>query len=134
MCIRDSSDAGVFGIYAGTAADDVDEMLTVSCAALQDMKHDISDEELERGKSQMRAAILMGQESVSGMTDSMARQLLLFGEVRSPQQVAQTVTELSVDDVVSVIERLTRNAEPAVSVIGPSDNVMSNDKLKSLLV
>ena len=127
------SDAGVFGIYAGTAAEDVDEMLTVSCAALQDMKHDISDEELERGKSQMRASILMGQESVSGMTESMARQLLLFGEVRSPQQVAQSVMDLSREDVVAVIERLTANAEPAVSVIGPSDNVMSNETLKSLL-
>lgn len=127
------SDAGVFGIYAGTAAEDVDEMLTVSCAALQDMKHDISDDEVERGKSQMRAAILMGQESVSGMTDSMARQLLLFGHVRAPQDIADSVNALGKDDVVRVINRLTSHATPAVSVIGPSDKVMSNDRLKGLL-
>lgn len=127
------SDAGVFGIYAGTAAEDVDEMLTVSCAALQDMKHDISDDEVERGKSQMRAAILMGQESVSGMTDSMVRQLLLFGHVRAPQDIADSVNALGKDDVVRVINRLTSHATPAVSVIGPSDKVMSNDRLKGLL-
>jgi hypothetical protein len=43
------------------------------------------------------------------------------------------VTALSRDDVVAVIERLTRDANPAVSVIGPSDNVMSNEHLKGLL-
>lgn len=127
------SDAGVFGIYAGTAANDVDEMLTVSCAALQDMKHDLSEDELERGKSQMRAAILMGQESVSGMTDSMARQLLLYGKVRAPQEVAQSISALTIQDVVRVIERLSQDANPALSVIGPSDDVMSNAALKALL-
>ena len=128
------SDSGVFGIYAGTAASDVNEMLSVSCRALKDMAHDITDEEVERGKSQMRASILMGQESVAGMTDSMARQMLLFGKVRSPQDVAATVSALRKDDVVRMIERLTTDIAPAISVIGPSDDVMSNDELKGLLV
>ena len=127
------SDSGLFGIYAGTAADDVDEMLQVSCQALQDMKHDITDIELERGKSQMRAGLLMGQESVSGMTESIARQLLLFGEVRRPQQVAEDVAKLTKDDVVRVINRLTDKPKPAFSLIGPSDQVMTNDEMVSLL-
>ena len=60
------SDSGVFGIYAGTAAEDVDEMLTVSCSALQDMRVNLTDEEVERGKAQMRAAILMGKNQCLG--------------------------------------------------------------------
>lgn len=127
------SDAGVFGIYAGTAADDVDEMLSVSCKALMAMKHDISDDELERGKAQMRAGILMGQESVSGMAESVARQLSLFGYVRTPQEVAEMIASLQKDDVVRVIERLTGDGMPAMSLIGPSDQVMSNDDVRSLL-
>ena len=127
------SDAGVFGIYAGTAAEDVNEMLTVSSAALQEMKHNMSDEEIARGKSQMRASILMGQESVSGTTEAIARQLLLFGKVRSAQEVAESVSQLTKDDVVRIIGRLTDNMDPAISVIGPSDKVMSNEALKGLL-
>ena len=127
------SDAGVFGLYAGTAAEDVDEMLSLSCKALHDMKHDITDDEVERGKSQMRAGILMGQESVSGMTESMARQLLLFGNVRTADEIAQSVSELNKDDVVRVIERLTADTAPALSLIGPSDAVMSNDDIRQLL-
>ncbi|MGC6516670.1 MAG: M16 family metallopeptidase [Candidatus Puniceispirillaceae bacterium] len=127
------SDAGVFGVYAGTASQDVDEMLSVSCHALQSMTHDITDEEVERGKSQMRAAILMGQESVSGMTESMARQLILFNEVKTAAQVAQKVSALSKDDVVRMIDRLTVKATPSLSVIGPSDNVMSNDDIAALI-
>ena len=127
------SDAGVFGVYAGTAAEDVNEMLSVSCKALHSMKHDMSDDEIERGKSQMRAGILMGQESVSGMTESMARQLLLFGKVRTPQEVAASVSALTKDDVVRVIERLVSDAKPAVSLIGPSDDIMGNDDIRQLL-
>ena len=127
------SDTGVFGIYAGTAASDVDEMLTVSCAALQDMRVNLSDEEVERGKAQMRAAILMGQESVSGMTESMARQLILFNEVRSIEEVTEKVQNLGKDDVVRIINRLISQSAPAISLVGPSDKVMSNDKMASLL-
>ena len=127
------SDSGLFGIYAGTASEDVNEMLQVSCQALKDMKDDISDTELDRGKAQMRAALLMGQESISGMTESMARQLLLFGDVRTPQQVADDVAKLTKDDVVRVIHRLIDKPKPAFSLIGPSDQVMSNDEMVSLL-
>ena len=127
------SDAGVFGIYAGTAAEDVDEMLTVSARALCAMRDDLTDDEIERGKAQIRAGILMGQESVSGMTESLARQLLLFGKVRSVEEVARSVADLTKDDVVRMIARLTENALPALSVIGPSDAVMSNDDLRALL-
>ena len=127
------SDSGVFGIYAGTAAEDVDEMLTVSCGALQDMRVNLSDEEIERGKAQMRAAILMGQESVSGMTESIARQLILFNQVRSIEEVTEKVLALQKDDVVQIIDRLLSSSAPAISIVGPSDKVMSNDKVGALL-
>ena len=127
------SDSGVFGIYAGTAAEDVDEMLTVSCSALQDMRVNLTDEEVERGKAQMRAAILMGQESVSGMTESMARQLILFNKVRSIEEVTDKVLALQKDDVVRIINRLLSQSAPAISLVGPSDNVMSNEAMSALL-
>ena len=127
------SDSGVFGIYAGTAAEDVDEMLTVSCSALQDMRVNLTDEEVERGKAQMRAAILMGQESVSGMTESMARQLILFNQVRSIEEVTDKVLALQKDDVVRIINRLLSQSAPAISLVGPSDNVMSNEAMSALL-
>ena len=127
------SDTGLFGVYAGTAATDVNEMLQVSCDALRDMRQNLSAEEVERGKAQMRAAILMGQESVSGMTESMARQLALFGEVRSVEEVTAKLNALSQDDVIRIIERLTKEANPSLSLIGPSDDVMSNDDLRGHL-
>ena len=127
------SDTGLFGVYAGTAAADVNEMLQVSCDALRDMRQNLSADEVERGKAQMRAAILMGQESVSGMTESMARQLALFGEVRSVEEVTAKLNALSQDDVIRIIERLTTDANPSLSLIGPSDDVMSNDDLRGHL-
>ena len=127
------SDTGLFGVYAGTAAADVNEMLQVSCDALRDMRQNLSADEVERGKAQMRAGILMGQESVSGMTESMARQLALFGEVRSVEEVTAKLNALSQDDVIRIIERLTTDANPSLSLIGPSDDVMSNDDLRGHL-
>ena len=127
------SDTGVFGVYAGTAQDDVDEMITVSCGAFGDMLTNLSSDEIERGKAQMRASILMGQESVSGMTESMARQLLLFGKTTSPEEIAAKIANLDKSDVERMIARLSDNVRPSLSLIGPSDKVMANDALQALL-
>ena len=67
------------------------------------------------------------------MTESMARQLILFNEVRSIEEVTEKVQNLGKDDVVRIINRLISQSAPAISLVGPSDKVMSNDKMASLL-
>ena len=67
------------------------------------------------------------------MTESMARQLILFNQVRSIEEVTEKVQNLAKQDVVRIINRLISQSAPAISLVGPSDKVMSNDKMASLL-
>ena len=60
-----NSDGGSFGVYAGTAANSVNEMLSVSAQELKDVAETVNDEEIVRTKAQLRANLLMGRESVS---------------------------------------------------------------------
>ncbi|NCF48863.1 MAG: insulinase family protein, partial [Bacteroidetes bacterium] len=60
------SDSGYFGVYAGTSAEQANEMLSVTAQQLGDLASSVGDEELMRAKAQIRASLVMARESVSG--------------------------------------------------------------------
>ena len=55
---------GTFGVYSGTSAEDVDEMLTVAAAELAAIASAVVDDEVTRAKSQLRASLLMSRNQV----------------------------------------------------------------------
>ncbi len=54
------SDHGVFGVYAGTDANDANELINVACGELAALSQNTLEEELARAKAQMRSSLLMG--------------------------------------------------------------------------
>ena len=75
------SDCGLFGIGAGTAAEDVGGArrrwrLTAPPGGL-----DVEEAELARAKAQMKVALLAALETPGGRIDRIARQLLAWGRV-----------------------------------------------------
>ena len=67
------SDGGSFGVYAGTSATQVNEMLSVCAGELAAVASGVADCEVERAKAQIRASLLMNRESVSSCADALAR-------------------------------------------------------------
>ena len=74
-----NSDGGTFGVYSGTSAEDVDEMLTVAAAELAAIASAVVDDEVTRAKSQLRASLLMSRVSVSSGAEALARKIMIFG-------------------------------------------------------
>ena len=64
--------SGVFGFYAGTSPNDVDQLLEASLIEWKKIKKFISSEELDRAKSQMKSGFIMGQESNSSRSESVS--------------------------------------------------------------
>jgi predicted Zn-dependent peptidase len=73
------SDCGVFGISAGTAPEDVGELIDVALACLRQAAEDVSEVEVARARAQMKVGLLASLESPGGKLEQMARQVLLFG-------------------------------------------------------
>ncbi len=127
-------DTGVFGVYAGTSADKVNEMLEVSLAELKQCKDTISADEMERAKQQLRSAVLMRRDSVSSMMETTARQLAIFGQITDKNQLLHEIDKVSISDVSGLVEMLASTAKPSLAMVGTADDVMSIDDMASHMV
>ena len=127
------SDSGLFGVYAGTAPQQMDELLEVAAASLAELTAAVGSDELARAKAQLKAAVLMGRDSVAGMTDSLARQILLFGGPQSAEELISQIEAVSAADISAMARRLLSGPGPALSVVGPKHSLMGNDQLARLL-
>ena len=73
------SDTGMFGIYAGTDAADVKELMRVVVDEIAAAAERITEAEVARAKAQMKAGLLMALESSGARAEQLARQILVYG-------------------------------------------------------
>ena len=112
------SDAGLFGIGAGTAGSDVAELMEVSLACMRQATLDIGEVELARAKAQMKVALLTALETPGGRIERVARQLLSWGRLIPSDEIVLKVDALTVDEVREAGRRLLQGA-PTLAAIGP---------------
>ena len=54
----------MFGIYCGTGDNQINELIPVLCNELNTSPSSISEKEINRGKAQLKASLMMGREKV----------------------------------------------------------------------
>ena len=74
-------DGGLFGIYAGTGESEAAELMPVVLAELGKVQAAITEPELNRARAQLKASLLMSQESTGSRCEQLARQIQTFGRV-----------------------------------------------------
>ena len=126
-------DSGHFGIYAGTSADQVNEMLSVTAAELADLAGGVGAEELARAKAQLRASLVMARESVAGSGEALARHVTLFGAPIDDADVLDGIETIDAQMVSAVAAEMVQTRAPVVAAIGPQGDVMENARLADLL-
>lgn len=124
------SDAGLFGIGAGTAGSDIGEFLDVTLACMRQATLDISEAEMQRAKAQMKVALLAALETPGGRIERMARQLLSWGRVISSNEIVRKVDALTPDQVRDAGRRLLQGA-PTLAAIGPIKGLPPLEKIAS---
>ena len=73
------ADTGMFGLYAGTDAADVAELMRVVVDEISAAAETINETEVARAKAQMKAGLLMALESSSARAEQLARQMFAWG-------------------------------------------------------
>ena len=121
-------DNGLFGIYAGTGADEVAELTPLIAAEAAKVVADVSEDETARARAQLKASILMGLESTSSRAEQLARQLMVFNRPLPVEEVVTQIEAVDVAQVKRVAERIFKG-RPTVAGIGPIDNLESFDTL-----
>lgn len=113
-------DAGLFAIYGGTSRENFDEvigLITAECANLRD--HNVLDVELERGKNQIRGALVLGQESMSNRMSRLAKSELYFGHIMPIQDTINNIIKVSKEDIEREARTLFSEPEFVFTAVGP---------------
>ena len=115
------ADTGMFGVYAGCMPKKVDDVLAIARDELAKVAvSGLTDEELERGKGQVRGGLVLGLEDTGSRMSRIGKAELLAGDLWSTAEVLAAVEAVSIDDVRAVAGSLLE-VEPTLAVIGPFD-------------
>lgn len=127
------SDVGTFGIYAGTGGKEIGTLVDVVSEELHKMTQEVSEQELLRAKSQMKAGLLMGLENSSGRARRIAHTLLTYGKYISIDEVIQKIDRVTVEGLRNFGVGLLSQSL-CVSAIGPLDNLPEFDHIQQRFV
>jgi predicted Zn-dependent peptidase len=126
------TDAGMISIYAGSAADKVDEVVSLSLDELQALrKTAVPDEELRRAKDHLKGSVMLGLENTSSRMSHLARQEMVFGRHFTFDEILANIEAVSAEDVQRVAQDLFRDGDLVASVVGPDrGGRLSEDRLR----
>lgn len=125
-------DGGSFGVYTGTGADEVVELMPVLIEELRRAGTVAPAAELARAKAQIRAGLLMGLESTSARMDALGSQLLTYGRPLPPEEIVARVDETDGERLAAVARRLFAGA-PTLAAIGPIQKLEPLARLRERL-
>ncbi|MBR9973595.1 M16 family metallopeptidase [Magnetospirillum sulfuroxidans] len=126
------ADGGLFGIYAGTGEDEVEELVPVLCDEVVKITHGVDSDELQRARAQLKASILMSLESTSSRCEQLARQVLVYGRPIPTQEVVDKVEAIDGAQIARVAHRLFATA-PTIAAIGPLSKLESHESMVARL-
>ncbi|MEX0307978.1 MAG: M16 family metallopeptidase [Ruegeria sp.] len=113
------ADTGTTTIYAGTSADQVAELATITIDEMKRAADDMNGEEVARARAQMKAGMLMGLESPSNRAERLARLVQIWGRVPSLEDTVAKIDAVSTEDVRAFAEQMAMQAPAALALYGP---------------
>jgi predicted Zn-dependent peptidase len=113
------ADAGMFGVALGCLPSKVDESLGVARDELQKLAEGgLTPEELERGKGQLRGALVLSLEDTGSRMSRLAKAELLYDELPSIDEVIGRIDAVTLEDVQILAKELFSQPE-TLAVVGP---------------
>jgi predicted Zn-dependent peptidase len=122
---------GIFGVYAGTTKEKVNEVVEIIKKELADVAaNGITEEELERGKGALRGGLVLGLEETNARMTRIAKGELLYGEYMSLDDTLSKIDAVSIQDIKALAAQLfTQKA--LLCVVGSFND---QDQFKDLVV
>jgi predicted Zn-dependent peptidase len=116
------ADHGLFTIYAGTGEDQAEELVPVAMEELRRVQKDVTQDELDRAKAQLRASLLMSLESTGSRCEQLARQLQVHGRIIPIEETKAKIAAVTIEQVQAAAAKMFR-AAPTLAALGPAEKV-----------
>ena len=127
------SDTGIFGIHAATGGDDIPQLLPVIIDELRKASETIHEQEIDRARAQIRAQLLMGQESPAARAGQIARQMILYGRPIPNNEMMERLEGITTQRLTDLSGRLFLDTMPTLSAVGPIEKLASMEEISASL-
>jgi len=116
------ADSGMWGVYAGCMPAKADEVLSICRDEIAKViSGGLTDDELNRGKGQLRGSIVLGLEDPSSRMSRLGKAELVYPRLEPVEEILAAISAVTHDDVREVAAAVL--AQPkALAVVGPFDD------------
>ena len=122
-------DGGMLGIYAGTGAAELRELVPVICDEFEKLVEAVDEAEVARARAQLKAGMLMSMESPSARAEQIGRQLLIYGRPLTVEEIVEKVEAVDTSAVCGIARRFAQAGKPTVATLGPIGALASFDEI-----
>ncbi|MDH5410135.1 MAG: insulinase family protein [Alphaproteobacteria bacterium] len=126
------TDCGLFGIYAGTGEEEIEELMPVLTDEILRLADSLNEGEVRRARNQMKAATLMSLESTSARVEQIGEQMLVFGRPLPIDEIVARIDAVDIEAVRHVANRIFKG-RPSLAAIGPLGRMMPYDSFAERL-
>lgn len=112
-------DTGLFGLYFVAPDNKLEDLMWYTLDSLVRLAHTVSDEEVERAKTQLKANILLNQDSLTHTTEEIGRQFLTYGRRVSNPEFFARIDGLTTNDIKKTANKIINDEDHALAAIGP---------------
>lgn len=113
------NDTGLWGIYLVTDKEEtVDDLVHFTLKQWNRLSVDVSDAEVERAKSQLKASLLLSLDGTTASAEDIGRQLVTTGLRQSPADVERFVDEVTTKDVRKFAQKYLWDRDIAIAGLG----------------
>jgi len=124
------TDTGLFGFQVAAPSKDVGTVLEKTIAAYNEVKNGgITEEDVTRGKNQLRIATATDLEQGSLLLEDLAVQLSLGDNIVSPAEVDAAISKVTLADVQKIAKKVINNGKPTMASIGNLTHTPNLDQL-----
>jgi len=116
------ADCGQWGIYAGCLPAKTEEVLAICQEEIaRVIASGLTDEELDRGKGQLRGSIVLGLEDPSSRMSRLGKSELVYPRLEPVDEILAEIDSVSHDDVREIADAILGQPK-ALAVVGPFDH------------
>jgi predicted Zn-dependent peptidase len=116
------AECGMWGIYAGCLPAKADEVLAICQSEIAKvLSGGLTDEELARGKGQLRGSMVLSLEDPSSRMIRLGKSELVYPRLEPVDEILAAIEAVSQEDVREVAEQVLGQPK-ALAVVGPFDD------------
>ncbi|KAI2638565.1 mitochondrial processing peptidase beta subunit [Xylaria nigripes] len=126
------SDTGLWGIYlVSDKLTRLDDLIHFAQSEWARLSSNVTQSEVERAKSQLKAAILLSLDSTSAVAEDIGRQLITTGRRMEPSEIERTIDHITAKDVMEFANRKLWDQDVSISAVGSIEGMLDYQRIRN---